>query len=447
VGSIPITRSIVEGLPSRGRGAHRLNDDNGSTSGQKESLEDARALTGMIALRNRDFLLYLFGKGFAAIAHQMVIVAVGYQVYDRTGNAMDLAYIGLASFAPAFGFALFTGYAADLFDRRLVLTLCYCVMLSGAMMLFGLTVGEVPMVWPVLVSLVVMGTGRAFYQPASNSFVPNLVPPEQFPNAVAWNTGVNKIAQVVGPAMGGGLYLFGPDVVYVTATSVFVMAMATTAIIRTRSKPRGKEPPSFESLFAGVRYVFEKKVILGAITLDLFVVILGGVTALLPIFAKDILEVGPSGAGLLRSSMAFGAVLCAALMTQVAMTRNVGKILFAMVFIYGFATIAFGFSHWFILSMVAMAVIGGSDMISVYIRSTLLQIATPDDMRGRVSAVNSVFTGASNEIGEFRAGVMAAFIGAVPAVLFGGVGSVIVAAVCWKLFPVLVRVQRMDRNL
>lgn len=418
-----------------------------SPQGSDESRDDARALTGAAALGHRDFRLYFFGKFFSYIAMTMVTVAIGYQIYDRTGDPLNLAYIGLATFAPAMGLALFTGYVADLFDRRFVLSLCYVTMFVSALLLFAYTVTDVAAVWPAFAIISVMGVGRAFYQPASNALVPNLVPVTHFPNAVAWNTGVNKVSSVIGPAVGGGLYLLGPEVVYAVAATSFVIGTALTLAIRTRTQRTGREPISIRTLLAGVRYVFEKKVIFGAITLDLFVVILGGVTALLPVYAKDILDVGAAGAGLLRSAMAFGAVLMALLMTQVAMTRSVGVILYAMVFIYGFATIAFGFSTEFWLSMVAMAVIGGSDMISVYIRSTILQIATPDEMRGRVSAVNSVFTGASNEVGEFRAGVMAAFIGAVPAVVFGGVGSIVVAAICWKAFPVLVRVQRMDRNL
>ncbi|MGE0650557.1 MAG: MFS transporter [Alphaproteobacteria bacterium] len=416
-------------------------------SGERQVQGEDRPLTGMVALRNRDFRLFFCGKAFAAIGQHMVTVAIGYQVYDRTGDPMDLAYIGLATFAPAFGFALFTGYVSDLFDRRLVLSYCYGVMMTAAVLLFIFTVSGESDVWPAFLIMSLMGTGRAFYQPASNALVPNLVPAVEFPNAVAWNTGANKVSQMLGPAIGGGLYLIGPEVVYATAAVACVFGILSTAMIRTRTRRTGKEPTSLRTLLAGLSYVYHKKVILGAITLDLFVVILGGVTALLPVFAKDILEVGPSGAGLLRSAAAFGAVLSAALLTQIAMTRGVGKILFVMVFIFGFATILFGLSQWFWLSMLAMAIIGSSDMVSVYIRSTLLQIATPDDMRGRVSAVNSVFTGASNEIGEFRAGTMAALIGTIPAVLFGGIGSIVVAALCWKLFPVLARVERMDRNM
>ncbi len=402
---------------------------------------------GMAAFRHRDFTLFILGRVLSAVPQQMVMVAIAYQVYDLTGDAMNLAYIGLASFAPAFGFALFTGYVADLFDRRLVVAVCYAVMMVSAALFWLWSTSGAQEVWPVFLTLVVMGTGRAFFQPASNALVPNLVPPEMFPNAVAWNTSANKTAQVAGPALGGVLYLLGADVVYALAACLLAVSIVVTLLIRTRTERGGREPTSLKTLLAGVAYVFEKKIILGAITLDLFVVILGGVTALLPIFAKDILEVGPTGAGLLRSAMAAGAVVSALALTQIAMTRAVGRILYLTVFIFGAAIVVFGLSQWFWLSMVAMATLGASDMVSVYIRMTLLQVATPDDMRGRVGAVNSVFTGASNEIGEFRAGTMAVLMGAVPAVLFGGIGSIVVAAVCWKAFPDLVRVERMDRNL
>ncbi len=412
-----------------------------------QSRDDPPATTGVAALRHGDFRLYFFGKAFASVALHMVTVAVGYQVYDTTGDPMDLAYIGLAVFAPAFGLCLITGYVSDLYDRRVVLSLCYGVMMVACVLFVVFTLSGTREVWPAFLIMSVIGAGRAFYQPASTSFVPNLVPMRDFPNAVAWNTGINKVTQVLGPALGGGLYLLGPEVVYATASVALLIGILTTALIRTRTRRTGKEPTSLSTLLAGLRYVYQKKIIFGAITLDLFVVLMGGVTALLPVYAKDILEVGASGAGLLRSAAAFGAVLSAILLTQIALRRGVGKLLFAMVFIFGVATIVFGLSELFWLSMVAMAVLGAADMISVYIRSTLLQIATPDEMRGRVSAVNSVFTGASNEIGEFRAGVMAAMIGAVPAVVVGGVGSILVAAYCWTRFPVLVRVERMDRTI
>jgi MFS family permease len=417
-------------------------DENGS-----DAQQDTARISGLGALRHRDFLLLFLGRAFGWVGYQMILVAVGYQVYDRTGDVMNLAYIGLASFAPAIGFSLFTGYVADLFDRRLVIAVCYGIMLVAGVLFFVLTYTGFEQVWPVFAILVVLGAGRAFYQPATNSLVPNLVPPEMFPNAVAWHTSMGKICQVVGPALGGIIYLAGPEVVYATASVGFVWGLATALMIRTRTARGDRQPTSLGVLLAGLRYVFEKKIILGAITLDLFVVLLGGVTALLPVYAKDILEVGPTGAGLLRSAMAAGAVVAGLALTQMAMNRRVGHILFASVAIYGAATLVFGLSTAFVLSLVAMATLGCADMVSVFIRTTLLQIATPDDMRGRVSAVNAVFTGASNEIGEFRAGMMAALIGTVPAVVFGGVGSILVAGVFWKLFPDLVKVQRMDRML
>ena len=235
--------------------------------------------------------------------------------------------------------------------------------------------------------------------------------------------------------------------VYGIAAGIFAVGTASILLIRTRIHREGKEPISLKILLAGVEYVFHKKVVFGAITLDLFVVLLGGATALLPVYAKDILDVGAWGAGLLRSAMAAGGVGTALILTQIAITRNLGRILFICVTIFGICTIVFGLSTWFALSVAAMAVLGAADMISVYIRQTLVQMATPDDMRGRVSAVNSVFVSTSNEIGEFRAGVVAAWIGAVPAVVLGGIGSVMIAGGFWKLFPELAHVQRMDRSL
>ncbi|MEE8334367.1 MAG: MFS transporter [Alphaproteobacteria bacterium] len=402
---------------------------------------------GFAAFRSRDFRLLIFGKVFSWTGLHMMMVAIAYQVYDLTGDVMNLAYIGLSIFAPAMGLALFTGYVADRFDRRLVLALCFVVMLASALLFLTITLAGMPDIWPVFAVLVLLGVGRAFYMPAANSLVPNLVPVTDLPNAIAWNTSIHKIGQVVGPALGGMLYLVGPEIVYATASLCFVIGIIATSLIRTKVERTGREPISLGTLLAGLTYVYSKNVLFGAITLDLFVVLLGGVTALFPVFAKDILEVGASGAGFMRSAMAAGAVVSGLALTQIALDRAVGRILFFTIFIYGAATLLFGLSEIYWLSLLAMGLIGASDMISVYIRVTLLQIATPDEMRGRVSAVNSVFTGASNEIGEFRAGAMAALIGVVPAVLVGGVGAIIVTAAGWKLFPDLVKVERMDREL
>lgn len=400
---------------------------------------------GLAAFRHADFLLLIVGKSFGWIALHMTVTAIAYQVYDRTGEVVNLAYIGLATFAPAIGFALFTGYVADRFDRRLVISLCYAVVFFAAVLFLLYTWSGMEAVWPIFAILLLSGTGRAFHQPAISALVPNLVPREAFTNAVAWHSSVNKVTQVTGPALGGVLYEFaGPDTVYLISAVMLAIGVVTTLAMRTRNSGGGRGPTSLSTLLAGLRYVYAKKVIFGAITLDLFAVLLGGVTALFPVFAKDILEVGADGAGFLRSAMAAGALVSGLALTRISVDGAVGQLMFVTVLIFGVATVAFGFSETYWLSLMAMAVLGAADMVSVNIRVTLLQIATPDEMRGRVSAVSAVFTGASNELGEFRAGLMAAAIGTVPAVLFGGFGSIAIAAVCWKAFPALARVRHFD---
>lgn len=402
---------------------------------------------GFAALRFRDFRLLFIGKLFGWMALHMMMVAIGLQIWEETKDAWNLAFVGLATFAPAMGLALFTGYVADLFDRRLVVAICYAIIGVSAGLLVYVTVTGFE-VWPIFAILVVVGTGRAFYQPAANSLVPNLVPANVFPNAIAWHTSSNKITQTVGPALGGIAYEWlGPAVLYGIASVAIAFAVVTILMIRTRTAREGRQPTTLRVLLAGIRYVYDKKIIFGAITLDMFAVLLGGVTILLPIYAIDILDVGPAGAGFLRSAMAGGSMLTGLAMTMITMERAVGRILFITVIIYGAATVVFGISEIYWLSLVAMATLGAADMVSVYIRVTLIQIATPDDMRGRVSAVNSVFTGASNELGEARAGAMAAMIGTVPAVVVGGIGAIVVTAICWFTFPALARVERMDRGL
>ena len=404
--------------------------------------------TGFAAMRHRDFLLLFLGKNCGFMALHGVLVAVAYQVYDITGDVLNLAWIGLATFAPAIGFALFTGYVADRYDRRIVIALCSTLIMIASILFWLISMSGMDQIWPVLMVLLVLGTGRAFYQPASNSFVPNLVPKIELPNAIAWYTSANKICQTVGPALGGlGYGMFGPEAVYIGAAIALGFGTISFLLIQTRNPREAPERPTLHNLLAGLRYVLEKKIVLGAISLDLFVVLLGGVTALFPVYAKDILDVGPEGAGLLRSAFAFGALLTGLALTRVAITQDVGKILYRSVIIFGIATMVFGLSETFWLSLTAMFVVGAADMVSVNIRVSLIQLATPDVMRGRVNAVNSIFTGASNEIGEFRAGGMAALTGAVPAVLIGGIGSIMVAAIFWRVFPQLARVQRVDRDL
>ncbi|MDH3241240.1 MAG: MFS transporter [Alphaproteobacteria bacterium] len=424
-----------------------MSDSSSGSGGGPHQGSEESGLKGFACFRHRDFRLLFFGKLIAFLALFMVVVAIGYQVYDMTGDPLDLAYIGLAVFAPSLGFAPITGYVSDRYDRRIVLAVCYLAMVATAVLFTLFALSGTTEVWPAFLILVLYGAGRAFYMPCANALLPNLVPVEEFPNAVAWNTSATRMSQIAGPALGGFLYLAGPEVVYATAAVVFAIGLVLVLMIRTRSQPGGKEPISLSTLAAGVGYVWDKKVVLGAISLDLFVVLLAGAVALLPVFAKDILQVGPLGAGLLRSAIAVGGMAVLLALTQISITRNVGKIMFGCVFVFGIASTVFGLSTSFALSLVAMAVLGAADSISVFIRQTLIQVATPDEMRGRVSAVNSVFVSTSNEIGDMRAGFLAAWIGAVPAVVIGGIGSVVIAAVCWKLFPELVNVQRVDRNI
>lgn len=423
--------------------------DSTPTEGKDENDRERPAgVTGLAAMRYRDFRFLLIGKLFGWISLHAVMGAVPFQVYDVTRDTMNLAYIGLATFAPAFGFALFTGYVADLFDRRLVVAVCYGIIGIASALLLLVTLSGFESVWPVFLILAVMGTGRAFDSPAANSLVPNLVPPNTFPNAVAWQTSSNKVTQTVGPALGGVIYqLWGPAVVYACATIGVAIGMVVVFLIRTRTERGHRQPTTLPILLAGLSYVYQKKIIFGAITLDLIAVLLGGVTILLPVYAIDILDVGAAGAGFLRSAMAGGSLATGLALTLVTMDRAVGRILYTTVIVYGAATVVFGVSEVYWLSLVAMATLGAADMVSVYIRVTLIQIATPDDMRGRVSAVNSVFTGASNEIGEARAGLMATLIGPVGAVVFGGICSILAAVGCWKAFPTLTKVERMDRSL
>ena len=405
------------------------------------------SVTGFAALKIRDFALFFVCKLASTGANHMLATVLAYQVYEITDDPLSLAYIGLTLVIPVFVFSLYTGYIADRFDRRHVLVVCYTVMGLSSLLFALFTILEIRVMWPFYASLFLLGSGRAFYAPASSALAPNLVPIRLFANAIAWNTSASKTAQVVGPAIGGLLYYLGPDVVYILGAGVFFFGGATMAVIRVREGGARKQPPDVKALLAGLVYVFEKKIILGSLSVDLFVVLMGGVTALLPIFAKDILDVGAAGAGFLRSALAVGGLAAALALTVVHMRKRVGVIMFGTVGIFGLSIVLFALSTSFWLSMVAMFVMGFSDMVSVYIRNNLLQIATPDEMRGRVSAVNSVFVSASNELGDFRAGVFAAVMGAIPAALFGGVAAVVIAAACWKLFPDLAKVDRMDKTL
>lgn len=401
------------------------------------------ATTARAVLAIGDFRSFLGSRFLSTLALQMVGVAVGWQVYDLTGDPLHLGLVGLVQFLPAFACALPAGQVADRFDRRRVLLFCLLVETSCLLALLALSLVPSPPLEALLAVLAVMGATRAFMQPASQSLVPHLVPRELFPRAVAWASSSHQTAVIAGPALGGMLYAFGVTVVYAAAAAMTALAAVAIARLRTRLVVHGGIQPGLEGLLAGVRFIWGRKDILGAISLDLFAVLLGGATALLPIYARDILHVGPSGLGVLRSAPAVGAALMALWLAHRPMERAAGARMFWAVAVFGLATITFGLSSDFWLSLAALAVLGASDMVSVVVRQTLVQARTPDEMRGRVSAVNFVFFGASNELGEFESGITAALFGIVPAVVIGGLGTLAVAALWAWRFPALRRVDRL----
>jgi len=396
------------------------------------------------AFQHRGFLLYWIARFCANFAVNVVSVSVGWQVYDLTKNPLDLGIIGLVQFVPALALVLVTGSVADRYNRRLIMALC---MVAEAALILGLLAFTISGSMDVrLVFLILLGLGiaRAFIGPASGSLAPNLVPPEQLGNAIAWNSSAWQFATIVGPVAGGLLYGLAPEAPYILA---FLLVANGVVCISFVPKPPQKilaDGASWEAVLAGFRYVWKEKIVLGAISLDLFAVLLGGANALLPVYARDVLEVGPWGLGLLRAAPAIGAIAVAGWLAYRPVKDHAGIILFVFVGIFGLFTILFGISTIAWVSVIALAIMGASDMVSVYIRETLIQIWTPDPLRGRVNAVNMVFLGASNELGEFRAGVSAAVFGAVAAVTFGGVGTVAIVAIWAKLFPSLLRARHLD---
>jgi len=377
----------------------------------------------------------------------MQSVAVGWQVYSITHRPLDLGYVGLAQFVPAVVLSLATGAVADRFDRRRIVVLCQCAYAATAAMLFLYARAGATRVEPIYAALVFFGVARAFAGPAAQSLLPMLVPAEDLTNAITWSTSIWEIASIAGPAVGGLVYgaAGSPTAVYAVSAGMALGAAALTATLRPRAIQLERREVTPETLFAGLRYVWREKLILGAISLDLFAVLFGGAVALLPAIAHDVLHTGPRGLGLLRSAPALGALAVSLWLAHHPLRRRVGRTMFACVGVFGVATIVFGLSHSFVLSLVALVAIGASDMVSVVVRLVLVQTNTPEAMRGRVSAVNLVFVGASNELGEFESGLTAAWLGLVPAVILGGVGTLAVVAVCALLFPALRQVDRLDR--
>jgi MFS family permease len=394
----------------------------------------------------RDFRLYLAARFCAGLAMQMQAVAVGWYLYDLTGDPLVLGYAGLAVFLPIAAFTLPGGDAADRFDRRRILGAAHLAQAAVAAILVYLVAVRTAAPWPFYAVLALSGTARAFSGPAVQSFVPFLVPRAQFASAVGWSSSANQTATVVGPALGGLIYLLGAPATFGACLVLSLLVAGAMLAIRTRvSAASHAGTTAVSRAVAGLRYLRGQPIVLGAITLDLFAVLMGGITALLPVYARDILNVGPDGLGVLRSSIAAGAVTAALVLAHLPASRvpPAGKMLFLGVAIYGASILAFGLSTDYVFSAMALAAMGAADMASVYVRSTVVQLATPDAMRGRVSAVHMLFVGASNELGDFRAGVVAAWLGAVPAVMAGGAGTLLVVALWAWLFPQLRRIDRL----
>ena len=396
------------------------------------------------AFRHSSYARYFTARFASSTAVQILATAVGWQIYDETGSALLLGLIGLVQFAPAILLVIPAGLASDRIGRRFIMgSAIWLEMLCAAVILtLALTRNFDPVL--VLVTLAVFGTGRAFYTPAASSLAVNLVPREDFPNAVSWNTASWQLAHIAGPAVGGLIYGISAGTAYGTAVALLLFAGFLIFSIPKPPQRIASEPTSLSVLLGGFSYVWREKVVLGAISLDLFAVLLGGAVALMPIYARDILELGPQGLGLLRAAPGIGAIAMLLILTRFPVRDHAGKILLVTVALFGLSTAVFGLSTLPWLSIAALMAVGAFDMVSVYIREIILQLWTPDEVRGRVNAVNGIFLGASNELGEFRAGIMAAVWGAVLTVSAGGIAAIGVAALVGKVFPGLARIRRLD---
>jgi MFS family permease len=386
-------------------------------------------------LRHRPFVLFWFSRVLSTLAFQIQAVAVGWQMYALTGSTFKLGLVGLVAFLPMVFFSLVAGHVADRYDRRRIASTCQ---ISEGLAVATLALSSLGgWVSPGIIfgCVAVIGAARAFDSPAMQALLPGLIPELLLPRAIAWAASATQTASIVGPALGGLLYALGPVVPYSAAATCFVIAGALSALIQVERTPPPPEPVSLRSVFSGVAFIRSRPAILGSISLDMFAVLLGGATALLPVYARDILHTGPWGLGLLRSAPAAGALTTSVFLAHHPPRRRVGRVMFGAVVVFGLATITFGLSRSLLLSLGALFVLGAADVVSVVIRLSLVQINTPDAMRGRVSAVNSLFIGTSNQLGEFESGVTASWFGTVPAVILGGIGTIVVATLWMLLFP------------
>ncbi len=391
-------------------------------------------------LGHRSFVIYWCVRVFTNGAFMMQAVAVGWQIYDLTGSALDLGLVGFVQFLPFVLLAVVVGPTIDRYDRRAILRICQIVKALAALTLAAGTIGGWLTRDAFLTILFLTGIARTFEIPTLHALVPGLVPPQLLPRAIAAASTATQTAVICGPAIGGLIYVFGAVTVYVICSAIFLAASVLISLVELRLPPVAKRPFTLQTVFAGFAYVKSRPILLGAMSLDLFAVLLGGVTALLPIFAKDVLQTGPWGLGLLRSAPAVGALTMSVWLAHHALERRVGTILLAVTGVFGLSILVFSLSTSLALSLAALAVYGATDAISVVIRHSLVQTRTPNDMLGRVMAINSMFTGTSGTLGEFRAGVVAAMFGAVASVMIGGFGAIAVAGLWLLLFPQLARV-------
>jgi MFS family permease len=396
-------------------------------------------------LRNRDFTVYLTARFLAALAQQMLVLAVGWEIYERTGRSFALGMVGLVQVVPMFIFIFPAGHVADNYNRKQVIL---WMQLALAVVCAGLTLVsrlQAP-VWLTYCCLFALGTARTYLWPASQAFMPQLVPREQFARAVAYNTGSFQIAAAAGPAAAGAWigFVHSAVPVYAFASVSMLVCFIMIGFVRSHQAASAREPMSLKSVIAGLKFVYRTKIVLGSITLDMFAVLLGGATAMLPIYAKDILKCGADGLGLLQAALPLGSLAMAGVLVHLPPMQKAGRTLLCAVAVFGVATIAFGLSHWFWFAVVMMFVCGAADYISVVIRHTLVQLRTPDEMRGRVSAVNSLFIGTSNQMGDFESGFVASLTNPVFAVVSGGIGTLVVVASAAYLWPEIRRYGRLD---
>lgn len=395
-------------------------------------------------LHNKSFLFFLLSRISTALSYQMLAVSIGWQIYASTSSALYLGLVGLVQFLPMFLLTLAVGHAADRYNRQLIICLCQFIQGVGSLVLAVGSYAEWLNTESILIIMFVIGATRAFEGPTMQAFVPVLVPTSLIPRAIALTASSNQTAAIIGPALGGLLYVISPTAVYSVVGMVFLTASLLVSLINIKQSIPQCASADHQSLFAGINFIRSNPTILGAISLDLFAVLLGGATALLPIYAQEVLFVGPHILGLLRSAPAAGALLMSLVLAHFPLRQRVGMLMFAAVIIFGIATIVFAVSTSLLLSFSALVVLGAANVISVVIRWSLVQLETPNHMRGRVSAVNSLFTGTSNQLGEFESGITAAWFGVVPAVLIGGIGTVLVAIIWMRLFPTLARVDTLE---